>query len=54
MSKPDAVPPQFPAEDDDPPSKGPSLTLMYSLLGLALAIALALAAFIVLPFYQRR
>jgi hypothetical protein len=42
------------AEDDNETSKGPNLALIYSLLGLALVIALVLAAFIVLPFYQRR
>jgi hypothetical protein len=34
--------------------KGPSLTLMYGLLALALALAITFAALIVLPFYNRR
>jgi hypothetical protein len=32
---------------------GPSLTLLYSLIALALAAAIALAALIVRPFYLR-
>jgi hypothetical protein len=41
------------AEEGDEPSKGPNLTLIYSLLGAALLIAMGLAALIVLPFYRR-
>lgn len=41
-------------EDQDQPSKGPSLTLLYSLIALALLIATGFAALIVLPFYHRR
>ena len=44
--------PDDPSEDQ--PSKGPNLTLIYSLLGLAFLVAMVLAALIVLPFYQRR
>jgi hypothetical protein len=36
------------------PSQGPSLTLLYSLLVLALAVAIGLALLIVLPFYHRQ
>ncbi len=36
------------------PSQGPSLTLLYSLLALALLVATGFAALIVLPFYRRR
>jgi hypothetical protein len=43
-----------PDEADEPDSTGPNLTLIYSLLGLALIAAIVIAAFIVLPFYQRR
>ncbi len=32
---------------------GPNLTLIYSLIGLALAVAIGLAALIVRPFYLR-
>jgi len=36
------------------PSQGPNLVLLYCLIALALAAAIALAALMVLPFYQRR
>jgi hypothetical protein len=39
---------------EEQPSKGPNLTLIYSLLGLAILLAIVIAALIVLPFYQRR
>jgi len=45
--------PQDGGNGEEPPA-GPSLTLLYSLIGLALAVAIGLAALIVLPFYQRR
>ncbi|HEX8713812.1 MAG TPA: hypothetical protein VF730_18200 [Terracidiphilus sp.] len=35
-------------------SKGPSLVLVYSLIVLAILLAIFCAAMIVLPFYQRR
>lgn len=54
MSSPDPLAHGPQADDDDQPSKGPNLVLIYSLLGLALLIAIVVAAFIVLPFYQRR
>lgn len=39
----------------DPESaQGPSLTLLYSLIALALAAAIAIAGLIVLPFYRHR
>ena len=38
----------------DGPPQGPSLTLLYSLIALALITAIGFAALIVLPFYQRR
>jgi hypothetical protein len=40
-------------EQEGESSKGPTLTLLYSLLGAALLIAMGLAALIVLPFYHR-
>jgi len=43
--------------EDDPESdasQGPSLTLLYSLVALALAAAIGFALFIVMPFYHRR
>jgi hypothetical protein len=41
-------------EAGDEPSRGPNLVLLYSLIALALAVAIGIAALIVLPFYQRR
>ena len=38
----------------DQESAGPNLSLIYTLIGLAVVIALVVASFIVLPFYQRR
>jgi len=38
-------------EEDNP---GPNLTLLYSLIALALFAAIGLALLIVLPFYHRR
>ncbi|MGA9070564.1 MAG: hypothetical protein WB424_09945 [Terracidiphilus sp.] len=44
-----------PARDsEETPKQGPSLTLLYGLLVLALALAIGLALLIVLPFYHRR
>ena len=40
--------------DDGEPSPGPNLVLLYSLIALALFVAIALAAWIVRPFYLRR
>lgn len=54
MSNSDAERPRLAEEEDEAPSKGPNLVLIYSLLGLALIIATVVAAFIVFPFYQRR
>ncbi|MGA3050226.1 MAG: hypothetical protein ABSD67_26735 [Terracidiphilus sp.] len=34
-------------------SAGPNLTLLYSLIALALIVAIGLAVMIVLPFYHR-
>jgi hypothetical protein len=39
---------------EDPPGQGPSLTLLFGLLVLALAAAIGFALLIVLPFYHRR
>lgn len=38
----------------DEPSQGPNLVLLYSLIALAMAVAIGLAALIVRPFYLRR
>ena len=40
--------------DGGEPSQGPNLVLLYSLIALALAVAIGLAGLIVMPFYQRR
>jgi hypothetical protein len=42
------------AEEEDEPSKGLNLVLIYSLLGAALLAAMAISVLIVLPFYHRR
>jgi hypothetical protein len=49
---PQVLPPQ--ADTAETPAKGLSLTLVYSLIALALFIALGIAAMIVLPFHHRR
>jgi hypothetical protein len=53
MSKRDesALPPD---DGEDTPQHGPNLTLIYSLIVLAMIAALAIAAMIVLPFYNHR
>jgi hypothetical protein len=35
-------------------SRGPNLALLYSLIALALVVAIGLAGLIILPFYRRR
>jgi hypothetical protein len=54
MSDPDkpAIVPD--TAEDEPPSQGPNLKLIYTLIALALVVAVGVAALIVLPFYQRR
>jgi hypothetical protein len=46
------VSPSDPNEEE--PTRGPNLTLIYTLIVLAMIAAVAVAAFIVLPFYHRR
>ncbi|HTW62669.1 MAG TPA: hypothetical protein VMD55_12750 [Terracidiphilus sp.] len=41
-------------EPEDEQARGPNLVLLYSLIALALVVAMTLAALIVLPFYRRR
>jgi hypothetical protein len=41
-------------EERQEQGRGPSLTLIYSLIVLAMLAAIAVAALIVLPFYNRR
>jgi len=44
--------PQEPSNNES--TRGPNLILLYSLIALALAAAIGLAALIVRPFYLRR
>jgi hypothetical protein len=55
MNKPER-PPAGPGGEppEDRPAQGPSLTLLFGLLALALAAAIGFALLIVLPFYHRR
>lgn len=41
------------SNDPEEPMQGVSLKLIYSLIGLAILAAIAIAFFIVLPFYHR-
>ena len=41
-------------QPDETRNSGPNLTLIYSLIVLALVAAIVIAAFIVLPFYNHR
>ena len=43
-----------PSKQEDEPSKGPNLVLIYSLIALALIAAIGVAIMIVMPFYIRR
>jgi hypothetical protein len=43
-----------PEAPDEEKSRGPNLKLLYGLIALALAAAIAIAAMIVLPFYRQR
>ncbi|MGA3263003.1 MAG: hypothetical protein ABSC47_03045 [Terracidiphilus sp.] len=54
MSDPERPPAGPGGESPHRPSQGPSLTLIYSLIALALAAAIGFALMIVLPFYHRR
>jgi hypothetical protein len=46
--------PRQPKEDNEPESQGPNLMLMYSLIALALLLAIGFAMMIVFPFWIRR
>lgn len=54
MSDPGPAPKRGEKDAGGEPPQGPSLTLLYSLIALALFVAIALAALIVMPYYQRR
>lgn len=43
-----------PEGEDGAPAQGPNLKLIYTLIGLALIVAIGVAMLIVLPFYERR
>jgi hypothetical protein len=51
----DLEPDSAPSKDgqDDSPSPGPNLTLLYTLIALALAAAIGFALMIVAPFHHR-
>ena len=46
--------PQPCPEPEEPPESGPNLTLLYSLIGVALVLAIGFAMAIVFPFWRRR
>ena len=52
--QPDSTASDPEADPEDSPSQGPSLTLIYSLIALALIAAIGFALLIVAPFYHRR
>jgi hypothetical protein len=54
MNDPDRRGPDPKDADGDEAAQGPNLVLLYSLIALAMAVAIGLAALIVLPFYIRR
>jgi hypothetical protein len=54
MSKSDQEPDSLPEPESEPENKGPNLVLLYSLLALALIVAITFAALVVWPFYSRR
>jgi hypothetical protein len=51
--QPDPQKPTPDSTESDEPSSGPSLTLLYSLIGLALLFAIGFALLIVAPFHHR-
>jgi hypothetical protein len=54
MNKP-ALPPSHREEDSsEERPQGPNLTFLYTLIAIALLVAMGLAALIVRPFYLRR
>jgi hypothetical protein len=54
MSEEERIPESKPDQLEDEESGGPSLTLLYGLIALAMAAAIGCALMIVLPFYHRR
>ncbi len=45
--------PSLDQDREEEPGRGPNLTVIYSLIVLAMLAAVAIAIFIVLPFYHR-
>ena len=43
-----------PDDQEEEPSQGPNLVVLYTLIALALAAAIGFALLVVLPFYHRR
>jgi hypothetical protein len=41
-------------DQDEEPSHGPNLVVLYALIALALAAAIGFALLVVMPFYHRR
>jgi hypothetical protein len=54
MNDPKRITPQDEVSQAEQPARGPNLTLIYSLIVLAMLAAIAFAALIVMPFYNRR
>ena len=54
MDRPDPENRKSQIPEDEESSKGPNLVLMYSLIALALLLAIFCAGMIVLPFYLHR
>jgi hypothetical protein len=57
MSEPEPIksePAHSELDAEEPPSPGPNLILLYSLIALAMAAAIGFALMIVMPFYHRR
>ena len=48
------APDQQQGDEKEASDRGPSLTLIYTLIVLAMIAAIAIAAMVVLPYYQRR
>jgi len=53
MNDPKRIAPQGSSQDEQP-ARRPNLTLIYCLIVLAMLAAIAFAALIVMPFYNRR
>ena len=54
MSDAERRPERVDEDEEDKAAQSPNLTLLYSLIALALAAAIGLALLIVMPFHHRR